>query len=197
MRSCGIDGLHIQVWDLTVPTTRSHISHTPTYTLHTAFPVRRVLWRPGYECELAVVSNADFGTTSNTDALSAVSNVTTASNAGVVAGLVSAISSPRIGTVPIGAGEDGPGMEGRAPSVARDGGSDPIEIWDVRRGYIAKWVVNKSAVEGGITGIFLNIFLLFTCSVKSFDRRHCLCGLARYMGAAPFGDILTVRPATL
>ncbi|KAI0929589.1 hypothetical protein AcV7_005082 [Taiwanofungus camphoratus] len=143
----------VKVWDLTVPTTRSHISHTPTYTLHTAFPVRRVLWRPGYECELAVVSNADFGTTSNTDALSAVSNVTTASNAGVVAGLVSAISSPRIGTVPIGAGEDGPGMEGRAPSVARDGGSDPIEIWDVRRGYIAKWVVNKSAVEGGITDI--------------------------------------------
>ena len=29
---------------------------------------------------------------------------------------------------------------------------DPVEIWDVRRGYIAKWTVRGSAAEGGVTG---------------------------------------------
>lgn len=27
-----------------------------------------------------------------------------------------------------------------------------VEIWDVRRGYIAKWLVGGSAIEGGVTG---------------------------------------------
>ena len=39
-------------------------------------------------------------------------------------------------------------------------GSDPVEIWDVRRGYVAKWVVSGSAIEGGVTGSFpLSCFL--------------------------------------
>jgi hypothetical protein len=32
------------------------------------------------------------------------------------------------------------------------GGGDVVEIWDVRRGWIAKWSVTGSAVEGGVTG---------------------------------------------
>ncbi|KAL7280934.1 hypothetical protein ACG7TL_005883 [Trametes sanguinea] len=43
--------------------------------------------------------------------------------------------------------------EERSSSVSRRETSDPVEIWDVRRGYIAKWVVNGSAVEGGVTDI--------------------------------------------
>jgi WD repeat-containing protein 24 len=30
---------------------------------------------------------------------------------------------------------------------------DPVEVWDVRRGYIAKWTIKGSAVEGGVTGM--------------------------------------------
>jgi len=33
---------------------------------------------------------------------------------------------------------------------------DSVEIWDVRRGWLAKWSVDKSAVEGGVTGAFLS-----------------------------------------
>ncbi|KIM83593.1 hypothetical protein PILCRDRAFT_429998 [Piloderma croceum F 1598] len=47
-----------QVWDAL---RLSHIPHKPTYTRHSSFPVRRVLWRPGYECELAIVLNEGFG----------------------------------------------------------------------------------------------------------------------------------------
>jgi hypothetical protein len=32
---------------------------------------------------------------------------------------------------------------------------DSVEIWDVRRGWLAKWSVNKSAVEGGVTGMLI------------------------------------------
>jgi hypothetical protein len=30
---------------------------------------------------------------------------------------------------------------------------DAVEIWDVRRGWIAKWTVRGSAIEGGVTGL--------------------------------------------
>lgn len=30
---------------------------------------------------------------------------------------------------------------------------DSVEIWDVRRQHIAKWVVQGSAIEGGVTGV--------------------------------------------
>ena len=38
-------------------------------------------------------------------------------------------------------------------SQPRNGVGDSVEIWDVRRQYIAKWLVNNSAVEGGVTGL--------------------------------------------
>jgi hypothetical protein len=37
-------------------------------------------------------------------------------------------------------------------SQTRNGTGDSVEIWDVRRQYIAKWLLNNSAVEGGVTG---------------------------------------------
>ena len=33
---------------------------------------------------------------------------------------------------------------------------DSVEIWDVRRQYVAKWAVRGSAYEGGVTGKPLN-----------------------------------------
>jgi len=38
-------------------------------------------------------------------------------------------------------------------SQPRNGVGDSVEIWDVRRQYIAKWLLNNSAVEGGVTGL--------------------------------------------
>ena len=112
----------VKVWDLTGP----HVERIPAYTLATQFPVRRVRWRPGYECELAIVSNAEFG-----------------------AGAMSDIGDS--GTV-TDVDLEKPMM---APAKRRTDIGDPVEIWDVRRGHIAKWLVGGSAIEGGVTGTSL------------------------------------------
>jgi hypothetical protein len=39
-----------------------------------------------------------------------------------------------------------------APLKGRTDIGNAVEIWDVRRGYIAKWQVGGSAIEGGISG---------------------------------------------
>jgi len=117
----------VKVWDLTVNVSR--LSHTPTYTLSTSFPVHRVLWRPSFECEVAVVSNAGFGTSFGQDLLNpGESRPDTADQTTV--------------------GQSGTGQT-QSVSDARDA----VEIWDVRRGFIAKWAVGESTVEGGVTGI--------------------------------------------
>ncbi|KAI0263800.1 hypothetical protein BC834DRAFT_1042684 [Gloeopeniophorella convolvens] len=110
----------VKVWDLSGP----QFERTPTYTLATPFPVRRVRWRPGYECELAVVSNAEFGTGSMSDM----------GDSGGVDGVL----------------EEEPEA---VPVKRRTDVGDAVEIWDVRRGYIAKWLVGGSAIEGGVTDV--------------------------------------------
>lgn len=109
----------VKVWDITSP----HFERTPTYTIATQFPVRRIRWRPGYECELAVASNAEFGMGSMSDASDSGS-------------LVDA---------------DLEKLE-VAPTKRRTDIGNAVEIWDVRRGYIAKWQVGGSAIEGGVSG---------------------------------------------
>ncbi|KAF7305081.1 WD-REPEATS-REGION domain-containing protein [Mycena kentingensis (nom. inval.)] len=122
----------VKVWDVTHP---SNIPQKPTYTLHPSFPVRRVLWRPGYGCEVAVVSNAnaEFGSGTFSD----VSPPATS--------YASALSSRRSGQHPDNA------------KTVRDrgtlGSGDAVEIFDVRRGWLAKWTVRGSASEGGCTDI--------------------------------------------
>ena len=58
------------------------------------------------------------------------------------------------GGTPIpGSGGDG-GSEGKGEmDLGRAG--DAIEIWDVRRGWIAKWAIGNSTSEGGVAGLFL------------------------------------------
>ncbi|KAI0741856.1 hypothetical protein C8Q80DRAFT_1196599 [Daedaleopsis nitida] len=138
----------VKVWDLTHPATR-HTSQHPTNTLHTSFPVRRVLWRPGYECELAIVSNADFGIGTGAD----FGHGALGGNTSGSSGLNSTVPSPRNYTSPLAEGSGSASAAQRAKSVTPHDGSDPVEVWDVRRGYIAKWVVTGSAVEGGVTDI--------------------------------------------
>lgn len=110
----------VKVWDLTGP----HFERVPAYTLTTQFPIRRVRWRPGYECEIAVASNAEIGAC-------AVSDL---SDCGVAEDVD--LEKPEVAT----------------PKRRADMGY-AVEIWDVRRGYIAKWLVGGSAIEGGVTDI--------------------------------------------
>lgn len=135
LASGGLDRT-VKVWDVTVPSGATHIPRKPVYTMHTSFPVRRVAWRPGYECELAVTSYLE-GSANNqpNSALDLSSGGPTA--------------SPRIGSaVP-------PALAGTEDNKALyNKMGDPVEIWDVRRGYIAKWTVRGSAAEGGVTGAF-------------------------------------------
>ncbi|KAM5544402.1 hypothetical protein V8D89_002062 [Ganoderma adspersum] len=156
----------VKVWDLT-PTETRHKAHHPVYTLHTSFPVRRVLFRPGYECELAVVSNADFGTSTEFG-----HSTTSPGSAGLAPGAV----TPRAITAHLGtSGSDGTVTPG---GRSKGEGSDPVEIWDVRRGYIAKWVVTGSAVEGGVTDIdFADSHALWALhqsgTFSQLDLRQC------------------------
>lgn len=96
-----------------------------------------------------MVSNAEFGLGSGSDTSVAASKM----------------PSPRIAEKPI-QGEPQPlvipaelknHMSPKAQfetivSQPRNGVGDSVEIWDVRRQYIAKWLLNHSAVEGGVTG---------------------------------------------
>ncbi|KAG6810839.1 hypothetical protein H0H92_010103, partial [Tricholoma furcatifolium] len=110
----------VKVWDLTA-SGAPRIPTKPTYTLHPSFPVRRVVWRPSYECELAIVSNAEFASGSNPD-------------------------------LSQNSGNTGDGDKQGIYSRSSIGG-DAVEIWDVRRGWIPKWYVTGSAIEGGVTDL--------------------------------------------
>jgi hypothetical protein len=67
-----------------------------------------------------------------------------------------------------------------AVSTNRERGSgvgDAVEIWDARRGWIAKWTVRGSAIEGGVTGSFCPDFLTapqLTRSDIAFRDSHAI-----------------------
>lgn len=119
LASGGLDRT-VKVWDLNG--SNGHMHHHSAYTLHPSFPVRRVLWRPSYECELAIVSNADFGTGSNSS----------------------------LSTTNLKASLHGREKGSTATTRPSEGG-DAVEIWDVRRN-IAKWSIYGSTAEGSVTG---------------------------------------------
>ena len=121
LASGGLDKC-VKVWDLSGSNT--HIPHKSTYTLRSAYPVRRIVWRPEYECEIAIVSNNDYSTHTLDAPGSSLSG---------------------------GLGQDTTKAVDPLKEKASSSG-DAIEIWDVRRGWIAKWRVSGSASEGGATG---------------------------------------------
>lgn len=47
---------------------------------------------------------------------------------------------------------------------------DLIEIWDVRRQWIAKWTIDGSSIEGGVSGKILSI--LFYCFIINESVSH-------------------------
>ncbi|KAJ3511977.1 hypothetical protein NLJ89_g3787 [Agrocybe chaxingu] len=148
--SAGLDRC-VKIWDLTAPGSNTHIPHKPTYTLHPSFAVRRVAWRPGYECEIAIVSSTEYATPSLDNPQPSPSTVspslltrvgsglgldsllTGSSNLENIYGAKEKLNTPDIKTLPA------------ASSLG-----DAVEIWDARRGWIAKWSVTGSAAEGDI-----------------------------------------------
>ena len=141
-----------QIWDLTAPGTGSHMPHRPTYILHPSFAVRRVVWRPGYECEIALVSSTEFATSSSDPSQASPGSNTSTSltRVGSSSGLDSVLRAST-GLDGIYATKDKLNL----PTVSEpkaSGVGDSVEIWDVRRGWIAKWSVTGSAGEGGVSG---------------------------------------------
>ncbi|KAJ4476615.1 hypothetical protein J3R30DRAFT_310066 [Lentinula aciculospora] len=171
----------VKVWDLTSVSNNksSHMPHNPKYTLHPSFQVRRVLWRPSHECEVAVLSNGEFSSGSNPDIgpstapsvlpKSAGAPVRTPSMRSIQGnqGMVNKIGTGLSFSLEMLGNEDhhidARGKTERSSNAAtgspkgsstNNGGvGDAAEIWDVRRGWIAKWRVNGSAAEGGSTDL--------------------------------------------
>ncbi|KAF8553639.1 hypothetical protein OG21DRAFT_1485291 [Imleria badia] len=120
----------VKVWDLPGSGTASHIVNKPTYVLHPSYPVRRVLWRPDYPCELALVSNAEFNGGSGAKLLASprMQNATPSFLLSAMAASDSKDADSKCGLV-----------------------GEAVEIWNVRRGWIAKWTVDTSVSDGGVT----------------------------------------------
>ncbi|KAJ7940535.1 hypothetical protein B0H13DRAFT_2396675 [Mycena leptocephala] len=148
--SAGLDRC-VKVWDLsqlnssanTPNASAGHIPHKPTYTLHPSFPVRRVLWRPGYECEIAVVSNAnaEFGSGNFSELAGPTPGPTYASALGIGSARTGSVSTPNLlASNAIGSSKD-------ARERGGSGIGDAVEIWDARRGWIAKWTVRLTCSD--------------------------------------------------
>ena len=118
---------------------------------------------------MAVVSNAEFGTGSGTDLAQGMGVVVSPGvglgGGGRLANMSSALGSDLMNLVGFGSDSGMSGTETGSGSArgrhgdstvggtgASSGGGDAVEVWDVRRGWIAKWSVTGSAVEGGVTG---------------------------------------------
>jgi WD repeat-containing protein 24 len=140
-----------QVWN-TPPSTR--MSHQPTYTLHTAFPVRRVLWRPDFPTELAIASNSErgIGSGSSDGSSPSIPSDPTEKRLSVLGGVL-ARNRSRSGRRNQTRSPD-LRPEGNGPPESATSTGDAIEIWDVRRGWIAKWTVGGSTAEGGVSGVY-------------------------------------------
>jgi WD repeat-containing protein 24 len=157
----------------------------PAYVLHPSFPVRKVKWRPAgtggeWGCELAVVSNIEFGSGSGGLDMGGVNHPMQLS-ANNTTGPVTHIGgrSSKIAPGVVGGGAFGSiatasptrptyahaaadgnnrsqppalGSPSGSSTWAASTGGDAVEIWDVRRGWIAKWSVTGSAAEGSVTG---------------------------------------------
>ena len=149
-----------QVWDFSDTidgnssssgTNLSHSSRTPAYTLFTSYPVRRVAWRTGYETELAIASNYESGfslfpSTTNSTSVSVPSYLHMEPSESNITQTSSSFGGDDSATNRLSSSGDGEPSNGHAGSMG-----DGIEIWDVRRSWIAKWTVSDSNREGGVT----------------------------------------------
>ncbi len=137
----------MQIWDLSVP----HIPAKQTYTLHPRYPIRHVLWRPGYECEVAVISNPELAPpAAKTDVskLATTPPFLSRSASSITLDTLSTVTDTDSLHPPVSPMEN----KGYASVPVVD---DTIEIWDVRRAWVAKWSIRGSGAEGSLTGTHL------------------------------------------
>ena len=146
--------------------------------------MRHVLWRPGYECEIAVISNpelappiakADVSKLSTTPFLSR----SPSTNALDALGVCTDAESLHPPASP---------MENKGivsvPTV-----DDTIEIWDVRRGWLAKWSIRGSGAEGSLTGALSSCPSFVKCDMHARCR---FFGFSCHLGAPIFWYILSI-----
>ncbi|KAF5345968.1 hypothetical protein D9756_010921 [Leucocoprinus leucothites] len=173
--SAGLDRC-VKIWDLTGPEAVSHMPNKPTHTLHPSYPIRRILWRPNYECELAVVSHADFTVSSHVDHhLHTHQHPGSPGSSGLSSGLQSRAGSglgldsvlKSIGELKLMRGEVPKALSSSASLAEQQQQqqqvvvvngvnsvlTDAVEIWDVRRSWVPKWGVSGTSVEGGVTDV--------------------------------------------
>ncbi|THH12229.1 hypothetical protein EW145_g102 [Phellinidium pouzarii] len=152
LASAGYDRT-VKVWDFSDNNTNTAhlLTRKPEYVLHASYPVRRVAWRPGYETELAIASNNESGfdlsskiSPSSSIIIPSLNNeIPEAMSAQITSGGRNTnLASPTLG------GRDTVTSAGWN-AIVKSG--DMIEIWDVRREWIAKWVVGSSNCEGGVS----------------------------------------------
>ncbi|EUC63812.1 WD domain, G-beta repeat protein [Rhizoctonia solani AG-3 Rhs1AP] len=162
----------VKIWDMNGQT----MSTQPIHTLHTTHAVKQVAWRPGHETELAVVhltpgiSPQKTGVLGSTTSLAGIDMNLQIHGHGTKTPMLS--SSPASHFI-----ARGPSHRQRALShsenlitsnsvdnlvqfgttsqnsqtVAYDGDGDRIEIWDVRRNWVAKYVLGDSVSDGPVT----------------------------------------------
>lgn len=132
----------LQIWDFSDSTSESASASTrkPSYVLRASYPIRRVIWRPGNETELAIASTIESG-------FHLSSKLSSSPSEGLVGhgDKIQLTASGLSGTAPVGK---------REPTGAL---GDLIEIWDVRRPWIAKWSVADSDREGGVSGELVSV----------------------------------------
>lgn len=146
LASAGLDRV-VKIWEIT----ESHTSvpRRPSYTLHTSYPVRRAIWRPGHETELAIASNNEstYSIGSRTTPQSSTSLHTNVSGLG---------ERKRASQIHTNGDEQSSVLRvdellSTSTKDETPETGDSIEIWDVRRQWIAKWTVNGSSIEGGVS----------------------------------------------
>jgi len=121
-----------KVWGLPGLSILSHVMNKPTDVSHPAYLVRHVLWWPDYPCELVLVSNAKFSGGSGAEFL-------------VSPWMQNTMPSFLSSTTPASESKDVDGKPGLA--------GDIVEIWDMCHAWLAKWTVDMSISDGGVTGM--------------------------------------------
>jgi len=109
--------------------------HRPTYTLHPSFTVRRVVWRPGYQCEIALVSSTELATgcSDPSQPPPGSNNSGLLTRAGISSGLDSVLRGSSGGLDSIYAAKDKVIISEPKNLTLASGVGDSVEIWDVRR----------------------------------------------------------------
>ncbi|GAB1522525.1 hypothetical protein RhiTH_005645 [Rhizoctonia solani] len=162
----------VKIWDMNAP----QMATLPIHTLHTTHPVKQAAWRPGCETEIAVVhltpgiSPQKAGVLGSTTSLVGIDMSLQIHAHGAKTPMLS--SSPASHFI-----AKGPSHRQRALShsetlitsastdnllqlgtvghssqpTAYDGDADRIEIWDVRRNWVAKYVLGDSVADGPVT----------------------------------------------